>query len=97
MRFEFDTIKYTPFLTLVQSGQAQLGACLMRMALGHVVTTPQKGREKMTYAQVTYYDANNIECGTIYFGVTDEKTAIERFRAEYPEKANKKLTVKLYK
>lgn len=52
----------------------------------------------MTYAQVTYYDIDmDRECGRIYFGVTDEKTAIERFLAEYPEKANKNLTVKLYK
>lgn len=49
----------------------------------------------MKYAMVTYKD-DNRECGTIYWGVQDAGEARRLFRKEFPERADRELTVKVY-
>ena len=46
---------------------------------------------------VVYYIDNNRECGTIYYGVTSENEAIEKYKKEFPQNANRELFTKVYK
>lgn len=46
---------------------------------------------------VVYRLEENRECGTIYYGVTDAETAIQRYKTEYPEHSNEELFTKIYR
>ena len=40
---------------------------------------------------VVYRLEENRECGTVYYGITDDETAIQRYKTDYPEYINEEL------